>query len=146
MQMLYTPREVADVLGLDIDLIDEMAEAGQLSAFRVDNEWRISHDALLADLRRMQTARGAPKHLPLAPIVEELPPLDQPLPPEEFVPEDTHEFQETFQVSIEIENDSSYTGNFHLRLLAEGDNDTWKDFDGMECNLRDAELAVQGRY
>ncbi len=144
MQTFYTPREIADLLGLDLDHVGEMAKTGQLSGFRLDNEWRISHDALLADLRRMKEARGRPKRLPLAPIDEELPSLDQALIAEEIVPEDTGKIQETFQVSIEIENDTSYTGDFHLRLLAEGDNDTWKNFDGMECNLHDAELMVRG--
>ena len=144
MQIVYTPREVADLLGLDPDLLGEMIEVGRLSGFRLDNEWRISHDALLADLRRMQVARGTPKRLPLAAIGKELPSLEEPLGDEEVVPEETAHLQETFQVSIEIENDTSYDGNFHLRLLAEGDNDKWKDFDGMECNLRDAELMVQG--
>ena len=144
MQMLYTPREVAGLLGLDTDLVTEMAEVGRLSGFRLDKEWRISHEALLYDLRRMLAARGAPKRLPLAPIGEELAPLDRLLPAQEIVPEETDDLQETFRVNIQIENATSYAGDFHLRLLAEGNNDKWKNFDGVECNLRDAELIVQG--
>ena len=145
MQIVYTTSEVADLLGLDPDLVGEMVEVGRLSGFRLDNEWRISRNALLDDLRRMLVARGTPKRLPLAPMGEELPPIDEPLRDDVIVPEETGDLHESFKVSIEIENDTSYAGDFHLRLLAEGDNDTWKDFDGMECNLRDAELMVQGR-
>ena len=144
MQMLYTPREIANLLGLDLDRVGEMAETGQLSGFRLDNEWRISHDALLVDLCRMKEARGGPKHIPLAPIKEELPPLDQPLHDQEIAVEEYEVPHETFRVSIEIENDTSYAGGFHLRLLAEGDNDTWKNFEGIECSLHDAEVTIQG--
>lgn len=144
MQIVYTPPEVADLLGLDLDLVNEMAETGRLSGFRLDDEWRISHVALLADLRRMKEARGRPEPLPLAALEEELPPLDQAFHDQDIAPEASEEPHETFRVSIEIENDTSYTGGFHLRLLAEGDNDTWKNFEGIECNLHDAEVTVQG--
>ena len=144
MQIVYTPPEVADLLGLDLDVVGRMAETGQLSGFRLDDEWRISHEALLADLRRMKVARGRPKSLPLAALEEELPPLDQAFHDQDIAPEASEEPHETFHVSIEIENATSYAGDFHLRLLAEGNNDTWKNFDGMACNLRDAELIVQG--
>lgn len=144
MQIVYTPAEVAGLLGLDLDLMGRMADTGQLSGFRLNGEWRISHDALLADLLRMKEARGGPKRLPLAPIDEELPPLGQPLHDQDAAPEESGIPHETFRISIEIENDTSYTGGFHLRLLAEGDNDTWKNFEGIECNLHDAEVTVQG--
>ncbi len=145
MQTVYTPPEVADLLGLDLVLVNEMAESGRLSGFRIDDEWRITHDALLADLRRMKKARGRPRPLPLAPIQEELPTLDQTLQDQDIAPEKSQEPNETFRVSIEIENDTPYEGKFHLRLLAEGDNDTWKNFEGIECSLHEAEVTIQAQ-
>ena len=144
MQTVYTPNEVAGLLSLDLDIVTEMAETGRLSRFEVDGEWRITHETLVVDLRRMQASRGRPKAFPLAPVDEKtlgaVPSPDAGAPP----PHEAHQFEESFRVSIEIENDTSFSGDFHLRLLAEGDNDKWKNFEGTPCDLRDAMVTVQG--
>ncbi len=144
MLTIHTPDEVAGLLGLDLDTVTEMAETARLSGFDLDGEWRITHEALVIDLRRMQASRGRPKPFPLAFSEEETrsaaPSPDTGAPS----PHEAHQFEESFQVSIEIENDTSFSGDFHLRLLAEGDNDKWKNFDGKPCDLRDAMVTVQG--
>lgn len=144
MLTVYTPNDVADLLGFDLDIVTEMAEAGRLSGFEVDGEWRISHEALEVDLRSIQASRSRPKPYPLAFHGKESRGTYPSPEAEAPSPHEAHQLEESFQVSIEIENDTSFSGNFYLRLLAEGDNDKWKNFEGTPCSLRDAMLTVQG--
>ncbi len=144
MLTVYTPNEVAGLLGLDLGTVIEMAEIGRLSSFELDGEWRITHEALIIDLRRMQASRGRPRPFPPAFSGEE---TRSAMSTPDAGPPSSHEVhdpKESFQVSIEIENDTSFSGDFHLRLLAEGDNDKWKNFEGDPCELRDAMVTIEG--
>ncbi len=145
MEIVYTAQEVADLLDLDCDTILEMAELGRLSGLYLDSEWRISGDALLADLRRIETARSGSERLPLATLPEDNDLLDRELIPDSGASKVVHDDHESFQVRIVVKNDTAFSGDFHLRLVAEGDNDTWKNFDGEECELRDAEVTIHKR-
>jgi len=145
MEIVYTAQEVADLLGLDHETILHMAEMGRLSGLYLDNEWRISGDALRADLRRIEAARRGSKRLPLATLPEETDTFDREFISDSGVSAEVHDDHESFQVRIVVENDTAFSGDFHLRLVAEGDNDTWKNFDGEECELRDAEVTIHKR-
>ncbi|MDK1021529.1 MAG: hypothetical protein QGD90_07820 [Candidatus Hydrogenedentes bacterium] len=144
MLTVYTPNEVAGLLDFDLGIVTEMAETGRLSGFEVDGEWRITHEALVVDLRRMQASRARSKPLPPASLGGE-PWSAAPSPDAEAPsPHEAHQLEESFQLNIEIENNTSFSGDFHLRLLAEGDNDKWKNFEGTACDLRDATVTIQG--
>lgn len=145
MRIVYTPNEVADLLGLDRETVQEMAGTGRLSGLYLDGEWRISGDALRADLRRIEAARCGSKRLPLATLADDDEPFDMDLVSDSEAPHKVHDDHESFQVRIEIENDTTFSGDFYVRLVAEGDNDTWKNFDGEECELRDAEVTIHKR-
>lgn len=145
MQIVYTPDEVADLLGLDREMVTKMAEMGRLSGLYLDGEWRISDEALRADLRRIEAARSGSKWLPLATLPDDNKPFDTELESNSEASHEVHDDHESFHVSIEIENDTTFSGDFHVRLVAEGDNDTWKNFDGEECELRDAEVTIHKR-
>ena len=145
MQIVYTPDEVADLLGLDRDVLHEMADAGRFSGFYLDRDWRISPWALLADLRRIEAARRGFGRLPLAALAEEDESSVMALALDTGTSEGVDDDDESFQVSIEIVNATAFSGDFLVRLVAEGDNDTWKNFDGVECELSDAEITIQKR-
>lgn len=145
MKIVYTPEEVADLLELDRETVQEMADLGRLSGLYLDGEWRISVDALRGDLRRIEAARKGPKRLPLATLPEDGEAFETNLGSDSHASIEVAGNHKSFQVRIVIENETSFSGDFHVRLVAEGDNDIWKNFDGEECDLRDAEVTIQKR-
>lgn len=142
MDTLYSPDEVAALLGLEPDAIQAMAESGQLSGFTLDGEWRFARQALRADLLRMRDAIDPPEPLALAPLMSQQETLDDPAPRPEPVRASKHA-HEAFSVNIHLDNDSKFSGEFEMHLLAEGRDDIWKNFKADECAVDDHELMVK---
>ena len=42
----YTPKEVADLLGVSVFTIQELLREGRIKGFKLTSRWRISHEEL----------------------------------------------------------------------------------------------------
>lgn len=145
MDDIYTCDDVAEKLGLDVDTVRTMAEEGQLSGFYLGEHWRISRQALRADLMRMRDAIDPPEPVQLAPLTSEQTTLEEsttraPLKPSPVSMEPEFEY---FNISIQLENESDYAGEFKVLMLAEGKDDVWRDFKADTCAVEDHELTIK---
>ena len=58
--MLYTAAEVADLLRLNLQVVQRKLQAGEIPAYRVGREWRVERSQLLAWLERHSNQRRDP--------------------------------------------------------------------------------------
>ena len=141
MTKVYTADEVAGFLEISPRVVLELADSGRLSGFQVGDEWRTTQAAFVADLRRAQLPIQAARPLPfasrdaVAPIVVD---PTTPHDPESKAPE----FRERFRIQVDVDNDSQFSGDFHLRVTAEGDNDAWEGLESEGCEVRDGEVQM----
>ncbi|NIA13631.1 MAG: helix-turn-helix domain-containing protein [Nitrospiraceae bacterium] len=66
VQRIYTVKEVAAVLRVRPFTVREMFRTGRLSGFKVGKAWRITEDALEADIAAMRGMGAAPRTVPPA--------------------------------------------------------------------------------
>lgn len=143
MDLVLTPEETAEQLGLETHETLQLFESGRLSAFRLGDDWRITPAALRADLERIHfqivpapaVVLGPRSATPfrVAPAMRLQPPR---------LPE-RREFSEIFTVRILVENDSDYSGEFALYLATEGSNDRWDIQHAQVCERVDSELLIK---
>ena len=144
-QVVLTPGDVAETLGLEPDLVVTLFEKGYLSGFRHGDSWRIHKKALIADLERLQRQLKPVAPIQLAPRAN----TSFRIPPELMPPptrrQEKSAFPERFAIHIEIDNDSDYAGEFALYLGTENMDGPWTIREALECTEDDSEILVRGK-
>ncbi|HEX2849046.1 MAG TPA: DUF2087 domain-containing protein [Acidimicrobiales bacterium] len=54
---LYTAGEVAELLRMNLQVVQRKLQAGEIPGYRIGREWRVEHDQLLAWLERHSNQR-----------------------------------------------------------------------------------------
>jgi hypothetical protein len=144
MELVWTPGEVAEHLGLEPELVVSLFEKGYLSGFRHGDAWRIHKKALIADLERFRRQLKPAAPIQLAPRANSsfrVPP--ELMPPAPQRPEKSV-YPERFAIHIEIDNDSDYSGEFALYIGTEHADSPWDVRHAEECVQDDSEILVRG--
>lgn len=59
--VLYTPAEVAEILRMNLQVVQRKLQAGEIPAYRIGRGWRIERSQLMRWLEERSNQRPSPK-------------------------------------------------------------------------------------